>query len=338
MQTRDLSGRGSRRPAAAHARWRSNLRPRVRRVGGARRIPQPGAGEVAGLGPTLQRVPWPPAWLVTAHASGAAGPGCCSWDGFPSCSANSVRWLVPEPSARGRACRPFTGPGHGGKWKGRGRGLSPRGGVRRWPHTGRTPLRAAEGTDASLGFRLPHPEIRPPRLLVTAAHGSWLHDHLSWLGRAGQGRAGRVQWLGYVIGHRPAWVAPSPHCHTAGGWGPSWAVSGAWALTAWQLSSKSKFSERQGVRAAGRSSAHDWRGDPPSTLPSSKRCHRPARPQARRQEETDKGGARHVPLGGATELILKKCPPPPPRVPATYRQIAFPLYIKQFGGSPLCLR
>lgn len=195
MQTRDLSGRGSRRPAAAHARWRSNLRPRVRRVGGARRIPQPRAGEVAGLGPTLQRVPWPPAWLVTAHASGAAGPGCCSWDGFPSCSANSVRWLVPEPSARGRACRPFTGPGHRGKWKGRGRGLSPRGGVRRWPHTGRTPLRAAEGTDASLGFRLPHPEIRPPRLLVTAAHGSWLHDHLSWLGWAGPGGAGAVAWL-----------------------------------------------------------------------------------------------------------------------------------------------
>lgn len=177
-----------------------------------------------------------------------------------------------------------------GQMERQGEGTLPAGRVRRWPHTGRTPLRAAEGTDASLGFRLPHPEIRPPRLLVTAAHGSWLHDHLSWLGWAGQGRAGRVQWLGYVIGHRPAWVAPSPHCHTAGGWGPSWAVSGAWALTAWQLSSKSKFSERQGVRAAGRSSAHDWRGDPPSTLPSSKRCHRPARPQARRQEETDKGG------------------------------------------------
>lgn len=216
----------------------------------------------------------------------AAAPGMVFQAALPTPFAGLCRNHQPggEPAGPSRVLDT------GGKWKGRGRGLSPRGGVRRWPHTGRTPLRAAEGTDASLGFRLPHPEIRPPRLLVTAAHGSWLHDHLSWLGWAGQGRAGRVQWLGYVIGHRPAWVAPSPHCHTAGGWGPSWAVSGAWALTAWQLSSKSKFSERQGVRAAGRSSAHDWRGDPPSTLPSSKRCHRPARPQARRQEETDKGG------------------------------------------------
>lgn len=76
---------------------------------------------------------------------------------------------------------------------------------------------------------------------------------------------------------------------------------------------------------------------PPRCLHQSDATARPGPRPGDRRKQTG-GGARHVPLGGATELILKKCPPPPPRVPATYRQIAFPLYIKQFGGSPLCLR